>query len=170
MRLLLVILLSLFFLPTLNASLPVNSDEVIGLWKVTSVRTLGRVKGNFTGKARYWKLKDGTYRSTASGTLVSRSILGGKATRFNVKSEKWIYKNGTTEGYSYVNGEMNEVSKGTWKVNGKQIDFTETFDSLGMAVTATGYNRRINRNKWVGFAKIDPVGIRQTTTMVRIGK
>jgi hypothetical protein len=59
---------------------------------------------------------------------------------------------------------------GSWKAKGNQINFTETFESLGMAVTATGYNRRINRNKWVGFAKIDPVGIRQTSTMVRVGK
>ena len=156
----LVLVFSLTFCGASYAKSKDAFTEMIGTWNMTSVRTMGKVKATYKGKAKYWKLPDGTYRSRA----------WGKMGKINLVSEKWIYMDGTTQGYSYANGELNEISKGTWKVNGNQTDITETFDSLGLSVIATGYSRRINRNRYIGFFTIDSLGIRQTSTMVRIGK
>lgn len=136
--------------------------EQLGTWKVVTVSTLGKEKAVFNGRAKIWRLKTGTVRVTNRGTVRGSRI----------RTEAWSYRNGTSESYSYVNGELSEFAEGTWEKIGKRVAFTNFFEGLNGTGRAAGYTRRINRNKFISYAEIKISGvrqkIRQTSTFTRI--
>jgi hypothetical protein len=71
-----------------------------------------------------------------------------------------------------VNGELSDFAEGTWEKIGKRVVFTNFFEGLNGSGRATGYTRRINRNKFISYAEIKVSGvrqkIRQTSTLTRI--
>lgn len=138
-----------------------NRDETIGLWRVVTIRVLGKQRQTVNATLKIWKLRNGTFRSTG------RANVKGVG---RVRSEGWTYRNGTTEGYTNVNGELTELSEGTWRREGTRTYFFEAYDSLSGTFTVNGHSRRVNRDKFVSFSTIKPGGIRQTSTATRIRK
>jgi hypothetical protein len=133
-------------------------NDMVGKWDVVTIRTLGKERVKFTGlKLNVTKLRNGTHKSVGTGTVKG---IG------RIRSESWSYSNGTSEGLTYVNGELSEISSGTWRVRGNRIIFSETLDGLDGAYSYDGYTLRVNRNKFVTYLKIGRVN--QTTTHTRV--
>jgi hypothetical protein len=157
-------LLAILLLFAVLSSGAAYADERVGTWNVVTVRTYGKEK--VTGKAtgKIWSLKNGTLRSTSTG----------RWNGLRVKSEGWSYNNGTSESFTYVNGELTEFSEGTWKKSGNRMLFTDVFEGLNGSGKTEGYSRRINRNKFISYAEVRVDGlsgkIRQTSTYTRIRK
>jgi hypothetical protein len=135
-------------------------DSLVGKWKVTTVRTAGGKKVVYKGTEDFRKLPDGTFKNTTSGKMLGYSI----------RQENWWHPNGTLGGYSYVNGQLNELNTGTWRVSGKYIYVTRTTRSLGLAITATGRYRVISKNRVTGQFTIPLLKARDSATFVRIRK
>lgn len=136
------------------------ANDMIGSWRVTTIRTVGGQSQIYKGTNRFWKLPNGTYRSTSSGRMGI----------YTIKQDKWMFKNGTMRGVSYVNGQLNEISNGTWKQVGNVMNFSEIFNSLGLSITTKGYYKRINRNKYVAESSAAPWSIKNSATFIRVGK
>ena len=140
----------------------VYADERVGSWNVVTVRTYGKEKVTFKATKKTWSLKNGTLRSTSTGSVNGQRI----------KSEGWSYKDGTSESYSYVNGELTEFGEGTWRRVGNRTLFTEVYEGLNGGGRLNGYTRRIDRNKYISYAEVRVDGLpgkmRQTSTFTRI--
>lgn len=133
-------------------------DEWVGIWNIVTVRTLGKERVRFAGlRARVTKLRNGTFKSVGTGTIKG---LG------RIRSESWDYPNGTSEGVAYINGDLEEISTGTWKIRGNRVLFSTSTDTLRGRIRSSGYTVRINRDKTVSYLKIGRIN--QTTTHTRV--
>lgn len=157
-------IISLFVALAFLTASAAYADERVGSWSVVTVRTYGKEKVTAKATAKIRLLRNGTLRSTSTGSFNGKRI----------KSEGWSYRNGTSESYTYVNGELTEFGEGTWKRAGNRTLFTEFFEGLNGGGRVDGYSRRINRNKFISYSEVRVDGLRgkmrQTSTFTRIRK
>jgi hypothetical protein len=148
-------------LPTNLEASPLNIlDSLVGKWKVTTVRTVGKTKVTYKGTDDFRKLRDGSFKNNASG----------KMSGYIIRQENWWYPNGTLKGHSYVNGQLNEINSGTWRAKGKSIYVSRTTRSMGLSITSSGTYVVHNRNRVTGNFNIPLLRAKDIATFTRSGR
>jgi hypothetical protein len=117
-------------------------NESIGEWSFIWVENTGARRDVVRGSRKFWRLQDGTYRTT--DTLRMK----GSDTYI---SEIWEYPDGTSKTLDYYNGILYGSGEGRWRMRGRKMNWFTTFDS------EDGKGFSLNR-EFIGVEQIRAIG------------